>query len=131
MGRTIHISELVASCITRDRGKEAVTNLRKYINSDPIVVDLTNVDIVSFSFLDELVFWLKSSGVMSKVIFRFDQPTIYDKLSRIVGIRNAWVFFQDSNNEIHEMKPKAPRNYHVKFIDSRTKLNGLEHKRAT
>jgi len=116
MENKIHITELANPCITRERGKEAVNNLRKYMKDNSVLIDLNNVEILSMSFLDEFIFWLAGSAVMRKVVFLVNEPTVYDKLARIAAIRNVWVYYRDSNNENREISPKKSISYKAKFM---------------
>ena len=122
MEKKIHITRLANPCITRERGKEAVNNLRKYMNDNSVLIDLNNVEILSMSFLDEFIFWLAGSASMRKIVFLVNDPTVYDKLARIAEIRNVWVYYQDSDNKIREISPKKSTLYKTKFVPLKTKL---------
>ncbi len=118
--KAININKLARPCITRDKAKDAISNLRKYVNDKQVVIDTNSVELISLSFLDELVFWIVRSGLMRRVIFRVDDPIIYDKLAHIVAFRQVVILCQSKDNEVHEVIPKASTSYNPKFIPNKS-----------
>ena len=117
--KIINIERLAHPCITRERGKEAALKLLKHINNDRVVIDLNNVEMISFSFLDELVFWLAGSANMRNIIFRLDDQIVHDKLARIVAIRKVLLYYQTGNQMPQLLKPKEFKPYESQFMPTK------------
>lgn len=120
--KIMNIDQLARPCITRERGKEAATKLLKYLNDNRIVLDLNNVEILSFSFLDEFIFWLAGSANMRNIVFRVNDQIICDKLARIVAIRQMWLYYQTGNEKPHLLEPKESKSYKANYIPNKDLL---------
>ena len=103
---TIHISELSETCATRIRGHKASRRLKPYLRKGKVEIKLDGVEILSTSFLDELIAQLIKAGNTEKVIFKNGSSMVKDKLARISGIRNTTIYYQSRNGRIHEIHPK-------------------------
>ena len=119
----IDIKDLCSSCMTRVRGRETASKLIEYVQNDKsLIINLNNVDILSFSFLDELIFWLAASANMRNVIFRVDSEIVQDKLARIVAIRDVVLFYQHDNKPAMLLESKKLQPYNT-ILKSSKKLN--------
>lgn len=95
----IPIAELVERTSSRIRGKEAFNNLLKKLTSLAerpldVVLDLSGVESVTASFLDELV--LRSSDLPSGVEMTFRLKSEEDllKLEKVCAVRGAHCQYQ-------------------------------------
>lgn len=121
--KIVYIKDLCPSCINRWKAKEAASRLIGYVqNAKPLVIDLGHIEILSFSFLDELIFWLAASANMRNVIFRIDNATLKDKLARIVAIRNVDLYYQYNGKPAILLKPKKLHLYKTTFQMSKKLL---------
>jgi len=114
--KNIHISELSKICATRKRAQEASSRLQPYLKSGVVEIDLDSVEILSTSFLDELILQLMKADGMEKVIFKCSTSIIEDKLARISGIRDAKVYYRFRNDRIHEITPKPLEPLKATFV---------------
>jgi len=109
MNRLISIKELSPSTVTRSRGSEAYTELLDYLKSgEPVEIDLRGQELISMSFLDEMVIKLSSAGLLDKVTFLVTNETIYQRLAQVAAIRCARIFYKPGEGEerkIIESKP--------------------------
>lgn len=96
MDNTIHINDLSQPTLTRRRGHEAYNALKPLLSKSQVKVDLRNVDMISMSFLDGLVANLLDSETAQDVTFVVSDSRVLQKLSRIVAIRNARLYFSAS-----------------------------------
>ena len=79
----IGLTELATPCLTRARGAEAYENLRPRLRGK-VQLDL-DADIVSSSFLDELILRLDRDKLLDRVIFIVGESAHISKLEHISG----------------------------------------------
>ena len=109
MLRQIRIEDLSLSCIMRSSGQEAARKLEECFGiTEHIEIDLNNVEIVSMSFLDELIYRLYESTNLDKVIFRVCDVFIKDKLERIAQIRSVRIRYRSGEEGISIATPRSP-----------------------
>jgi hypothetical protein len=101
----VNVDQLASPCVTRVRGQEASRRLQDFLCGDQTEVDFRCVEMVSFSFLDGFVSSLMSLGKERDVVFLISKE-MRNKLSRIVGIRNATIHYSLDGRAIHQVEPK-------------------------
>ncbi len=120
----INMRDLAYPCTTRTRAKEAIDKLRDMINDESVLLDLTLVDSISLSFLDEFIYWMAGSGSVRKIMFVTDDELIHGKLSRVADIRkNTFIKYQLTNGQIHEILPKPIEPISAKFVPTKKNAN--------
>jgi len=106
LGR-ITFNELSESGIGRARGHLAFRNLQTHLAAESVEIDFAGQDLVSMSFLDELVLRLIESNKLAKVVFVGSDPLVLEKLAQVAAIRNATIFVQSKRGELKRvLKPK-------------------------
>ena len=99
MERIIPVKNLSPLTATRARGHKAYLNLAEHRKGgESVILDLSGQDLISISFLDEIVLNLKSSG-LEKVTFFFNDPVIHQRIGRIAAFREATVFYRSNESE--------------------------------
>jgi len=120
--RCMHITELSSVCSTRKRGLEAWENLKRHLDTDSIEIDLGNVDIVSFSFLDELIRQIVAGQVdPQRIIFKVSDPAVRDKLEREAAIRCVFLQYW-SDGKLNQIVPKPPLSSEATFVSEKPAL---------
>ncbi len=89
MVQRVDVKSLSPSTITRARGEEAFKKLRELLERGAVELQLDSVDLLSMSFLDEIVRLLASRRQTEQVTFVTDDPATMDKLERIAAVRSA------------------------------------------
>ena len=108
MERIIPIKNLSPFTATRARGQKAHLNLIEHLRGgESVILDLRCQELISMSFLDEIILSLKSLGSLEKVTFLFDDPVIHQRIARIAAFREATIFYQSTESEQH--KPIEPQ----------------------
>jgi hypothetical protein len=103
MEKTIPVSQLANSAMTRQRGREASTRLLSYLDSyDSIQIDSRATDLVSSSYLDEIVLNLKAAGAFDRVVFLVSDQTVLHRLAGIAAVRDARIFYRTN--------PRSPKD---------------------
>lgn len=93
------------------------------MEDEQVFVDTTRAEFLSFSFLDELIFWLAGSRNMGKAVFIIDNTVIEDKLSRIAAIRGVDVHYKTAtSSEIALLSPTVRSNVNSRFVPVKTAL---------
>ena len=92
METRIPIENLTPSSVSRARGSEAFDKLKSYLTSDDVEISFKEKDLVSISFLDELVLRLLESHYLRRVIFVATTQDLREKLAQVAAIRNAEIF---------------------------------------
>lgn len=109
MLRQIHIEDLSSPCVMRSSGQKAAHKLEEYLGARECAeIDLDNVEIVSMSFLDELIHHLHESTNLDKVIFRVSDSAIKDKLERIAQIRSVKIRYRSGEEGVSIVTPRSP-----------------------
>ena len=105
------ITELASATITRSRGHEAYHKLQGCLAGGAVEIDLSGTELLSMSFLDEIVAKLQESGQLDRVTFLAADPSAQQKLARIAGIRNTSVFFRAKKGEPRQLvQPRQTDN---------------------
>ena len=94
----VDITSLTNPCITRSRGREAALKLSSYVDIYHVVIDLCNAELVSLSYLDELICYYLDSVNKGNIIFISNKNTD-SKLSRIAAVRAATIHCRNSQNK--------------------------------
>lgn len=121
MLKQIRIEELSSPCVMRTRGQEAAHNLEEYLGvAQYIEIDLGNVEIVSMSFLDELIYRLHESTNLGKVIFRVGDSVIKDKLERIAQIRSVKIRCRSAEGKVNVVTPRPSILHEATLVTTKT-----------
>ena len=118
MSERIGVTELATPCLTRARGVEAYENLRDRLQG---TVELNlDADIVSSSFLDELVLRLDGAKLLDKVIFTAGEKAYLSKLAYIAGTRGTSILVQEDDYSVAgPVSPKPFRAVRATFARSK------------
>lgn len=122
MNKHIHIEQIEQPCITRHRGHKAFFKLQKFLETETVEIDFRSCEIVSLSFLDELVTHISESFDLEKVIFIVPNRAIEDKLARIAGLRNVTILCCLGTENTHRVEPKFPAMEKASFIRNKALL---------
>lgn len=103
MNRQISIRDLSRSTVTRSRGNQAYLKLLEYLRSgEELQIDLRGQELISISFLDELVIKLNAARLLDRVTFLLSAEDTYKRLAQIAAIRNARIFYQRTEREARQ-----------------------------
>lgn len=105
MKYSISIKKLSDPSITRSRGKKAADKLVDYIKQGNIDIDLNTTDVVSLSFLDELICHFNDEVNRGKIVFITDDNFTRDKLSLISGTRNLAIHYRSKRETDAHLVP--------------------------
>ena len=109
MSRIIQLKDLAPSAVSRSRGLEAYEGILKQLKPGvSLEIDLRGQELISMSFLDEIVIKLQSANLLDKVTFLFADDDIHQRLAQIAAIRDAQIFYKRSGKEerrIIEVRP--------------------------
>ena len=94
----VDVTKLTAPCITRNRGREAAIKLSSCLNNCIIELDLRNAELVSLSFLDELICQHQVLVNKGEIKFITDDKYTENKLSRISAVRSITIYCHDSHH---------------------------------
>ena len=112
MTRIVQLKDLAPSAVSRSRGLEAYEAILKRLKPGVCLdVDLRGQELISMSFLDEMVIKLQAANLLDKVTFLFAADDIHQRLAQIAAIRDAQIFYKCSEQEdrrIIEVRP-VPR----------------------
>lgn len=98
--RPLSIRELSSSTVTRTKGNEAYRNLTGHLASaDRLWIDLRDHELISFSFLDQLISRLDDSQVLHKITFILASDSSYERLAQIAALRNAIIYYQKDDHD--------------------------------
>ena len=125
MPHQIRVTELSSSTGTRARGSEAFATLRPMLDGGTVDLLLDDVDLLSASFLDELVRLLIDGDVSERVTFVTGERATMEKLERVTAIRRADLYARDPTATVRS--PVTPRTFKSAPRFSETKgarLNG-------
>ena len=98
MNQQVHVRQLSQPSVTRARGAEASVSLARLLDNGPIELELDGVDLLSASFLDEIVRLLAKRSQIEKVTFVTDDILTLDKLKRISAVRNARIYARGTHD---------------------------------
>ena len=107
----IPFKDLSQSGIGRARGHLAFRNLQTHLTAESVEIDFAGQDLVSMSFLDELLLRLIESNQLEKIVFVASDPLVLEKLAQVSAIRNATIFVQSNTGEPKRVlmpKPATP-----------------------
>lgn len=108
MERIIPVTKLASSTATRLRGQGAYVNLVEYLKGgESVSLDLRGQELISMSFLDQIVLNLKAADLLDKVTFLLNEPAIHQRIARIAAFRDAVIFYKSSESE--PRKPIEPQ----------------------
>ena len=100
----INITELSNPCITRNRGKEAATKLAKYLDRF-IEIDLNRAELVSLSFLDELICHYIKLVNNGNISFSTNDKNTELKLAKIASVRSVTIHCSNSQQKGYIVSP--------------------------
>ena len=122
METSVSITELAPATITRSRGHEAYRKLQDYLAGEAVEIDLSGAELLSMSFLDEIVSKLLESRQLDRVTFLAADPSAQQKLARIAGIRNTSIFFRTKKEEPRQLVQPRQTDSAVTFALSKQPL---------
>ncbi len=115
----IKLPELTDKAVTRIRGDDAAKALSTRLSrlkNHQVVINLSGLDLISTSFIDELTRQCKilENNKKVKIIYRIDNKNILKKIARASGFRDTPIqyFWRNSNKPI-EVKPIPPKKLDV------------------
>ncbi len=116
----INVTELAGTTITRARGEEAFGTLARLLEGGPAEIELDRAEMLSASFLDEIVRQLAAQGRSELVTFITDNSNTLDKLARIAANREAKIYARGAL-ETHR-RVVEPRRIEVRATFQREKV---------
>jgi hypothetical protein len=109
MSRIIPINKLSPSTVTRSRGNEAYRKVVEYLKTgESLVIDLRGQELISISFLDEVVIKLQSAQLLDKVAFLFVADDTHQRLAQVAALRKAQIFYtrnEQEDRKVIEVRP--------------------------
>src|SRR5712692_4688770 len=108
--KVIRLNELSPATTTRSRGNSAFLQLRALLSKQPEPVELDlQSEVISTSFLDEIVRLLLEEGQLERVLFRVHQHEDLAKIATIAGLRNAKVRYVGLDTDLPKYAtPRTP-----------------------
>ena len=95
----LSVKELSYPCVLRKRGFEASVELLKCTDAE-IEIDLHDVEVISLSFLDELIYRINLANKLESVVFKIYDEIMKEKLERISEIRSVSINYRYNNSGI-------------------------------
>ena len=92
--------------MTRIRGREAASKIVSYIKTGDVIVDLSKADLVSLSFLDELIGQLADSVEQGKIKFCTNDRNTRLRLSTIAYVRSLSILCATDCENAYKPVPK-------------------------
>ncbi|MGD0780637.1 MAG: hypothetical protein ABR954_07690 [Dehalococcoidales bacterium] len=120
--KQVHLRELTTRFITRANGARAFNNLVPF-KAATVIIDLSNVPILTYPFLDEMIRLALKYNQLKHIIFRVDDELTLDKLSYIAGTRSVDIAVSSSNHKKHRIQPKAFTRQRAIVVDAKEKLD--------
>jgi hypothetical protein len=93
MENIISIESVASAYTNRARALQAIENLLPRLKSGPVLLRFDINELVSLSFIDELILRLTDADQLSSVIFVTERPHVLEKLAQIAAIRNAIIHY--------------------------------------
>ncbi|MFC1947544.1 hypothetical protein ACFLXY_06465 [Chloroflexota bacterium] len=106
MDNEYRLRDLPFPCISRIRGKSAALQVLERVKQSPLHIDMRDVDMLSMSFMDELVFHLAASANMRNVVFIIDDQVLLNKLAHIADIRQININYKFADEQIKRLEHK-------------------------
>lgn len=95
MKTKVSIKNMVSASVSRARGYEAFQNLASYLSfGGDVEISFEGQDIVSVSFMDELVLRLVEANHLHHVVFVVSTQDLVQKLAKVAAIRDAEIFIR-------------------------------------
>ena len=109
MAVAIDVKELSPVTLTRRRGAEAFGSLQARLGQQDrgVGIDLDSTEMLSASFLDELILRLAEHDLLKKVAFVTREPQTIRKLGIISHERKLTVFLRTSDTRLVSVAPLA------------------------
>lgn len=121
MEKSIPISQLASPFIARTRARDAYRKLRDYVITDKIELNLDSADLISLSFLDEIILRLKEAEELERVIFLTTNREILDKLKQIACVRKASFLVRTrAGTPAKPIEPQAPEALILRNVNTAT-----------
>jgi len=102
----VRITELTSRGLTRRRAQQAYSELAARDDGTDITIRLDDAELLSLSFLDELVAKLAEGGLLPRVTFAVDRPDYVNRLRRVRDARDVELF----RNEGDQRRPVSPKS---------------------
>ncbi len=116
----IHIKKLAPMFLTRDRGREAYDNLAQ-LEYDTLTIDLNSIQLLSYSFLDEIVINAAKVDKLKDIIFKTDDDYVLDDLAHIAGTRHVDIAINNPTLKIQYIQPLSFIRQTAVFAGERAK----------
>jgi hypothetical protein len=104
--KQVHLQKLTTRFITREKGS-AVVNVLTQSEFTPTAIDLNDIAILAYPFLDEMILKASKAGILKEIVFKTDDETTLDKLAYIAGVRGVDITISTSTHKKHRLQPKA------------------------
>ena len=106
--KRIHISDLSEVTVTRARGAEAFDRLAPQLSPDLMLeLDLDGVDLLSPSFLDELILKLSKADAIEQVVFLTKDLVVLQKLRRAATYRRVALLVKSGDVSTRRLEERA------------------------
>jgi hypothetical protein len=116
---------------TRARGITAFNKLMT-LDFNSITIDLNDVPVLTYTFLDEMVLRALEVGILSQIRFKSNDKSTADKLAHIAETRDVEIVASSSTHKKHLTRPKVfPRLNGILVADKDNLLiKNVSRKRA-
>jgi len=102
--RVVRVKKLAPRFLTRDRGREAYEKLEP-LKYDTLTIDLNGIQLISYSFLDEIVLRAAKADRLKNIIFKTGDDYALDKLAHIAGTRRVNITVNNPTLKIQSIEP--------------------------
>jgi hypothetical protein len=98
--RTINAHDLSPVTVTRARGEEAAPRLLSILESEPVELALDDAELISGSFLDEIIRQVSAAQKLRQVTFVSEKESTIRKLKTIAANRNIHVYWRMPSDSV-------------------------------
>jgi hypothetical protein len=115
--RTISIRDLNQVTVTRARGQEAAPLLVDRARDDSVEIMLDDAEIVSGSFLDELIRRTDEAHLLRRVTFVTARESTIRRLKAIAANRTIVVYWRQPSDAVRRAASKERSPVSVTYVD--------------
>ena len=83
----IRLADLAMQCVSREKGRALATEILRIAGDNDILLDLSDVEILTTSFIDELVLRISEAGKLEHTTFRYTSEVAQERLERVTRFR--------------------------------------------
>ncbi|MHB8104034.1 MAG: hypothetical protein ACYDG5_00640 [Dehalococcoidales bacterium] len=118
----VDVKELSTKFFTRANVTAAFGKLVIPENAS-MTIELNNVLIFSYIFLDEVIFKVSKAGVLKHIVFNTDDELVLEKLAYIAGTRHVEILVSSTALKRHRITPKTFTRHKPVFVENKENPN--------